>query len=138
MDVPVAANRTREAGLESGATAAVIDALRRYGRAEIGPNSPQAVVRITLLAAEGRARAVGGGVPAAFRAVLRQEVTLEDPRTGAALWRSGPMERELDYSIPPLTSGDEVLGAEDLRRRALDALAVRLGEEAVHRMLGGP
>ncbi len=140
IDVPLLENRSDQVGIEAELTAALVDHLDRYRAVHVTTAEPDAVLRGTIREIALRPTAASGGGAArtqAFWAVIVLDLRLERTDGGGVLWQATGLRGEAVYDMGPVLVGEDVLAAEDLRRRSMIAAGVRVAEEGVELLMGG-
>ena len=140
IDVPLLENRTEQVGIEAELTAALVDRLDRYRAVHVTADEPEAVLRGTIRDVALRPTAASGGGGArtqAFWAVIVVDLALERADGGEVLWQATGLRGEAVYDMGPVLVGEDILAAEDLRRRSMVAAGARLAEEGIELLMGG-
>ena len=123
--VPLAQNRTVEAGLEDAFTQALLERLRADGRLRIAPaGQADAELRCALKALDVRNAAYNrSGREAAEQATLRAECRLVATNGGANIWTTGEIDASEQYPV-----GNDPLANEAARAAALSEICRDLAE----------
>lgn len=121
-------SRTHEPALSAMLTAELCRQLSRAGIAASTVGRAEAVLRTRLVRLDARDPMISGDrAMAAQRLQLRLEAALFDAGDGRTLWRSGLLEVEALWPMPPT----DPLRAEAARRDALARLAAEAARRAV-------
>jgi Lipopolysaccharide-assembly len=140
IDVPLLENRTEQVGIEAELTAALVDHLDRYRAVHVTDREADAVLTGTIRSVALRPTAASGGGSArtqAFWAVIVVDLQLRRAGGGEVLWQATGLRGEAVYDIGPVLVGEDILAAEDLRRRSMIAAGTRVAEEGVELLMGG-
>lgn len=140
IDVPLLENRTEQVGIEAELTAALVDHLDRYRAVHVTDREPDAVLTGTIRSVALRPTAASGGGAAltqAFWAVIVLDLQLQRAGGGEVLWQTTGLRGEAVFDMGPVLVGEDILAAEDLRRRSMVAAGTRVAEEGVELLMGG-
>jgi hypothetical protein len=123
--VPLAKNRTIEAGLEDMFTNELIQRLSADGRVLIvAPGEAEADLNCTLTELKIQPRAYNrAGMVSVERAQLTIECVLNAPQTESVIWKSGGLTQSEEYPL-----GNDYLANEDQKALALREVCRDLSE----------